>query len=108
MTYLTNLGLAALLALAVPASTAAAQTDQNSGPKSAPSRDAGDQFKSGAQDLGKGFDRIGEGFKQGAIQAWEAVKSGAETAGDKLNGRPAAAPKPAHTGAAPNEEPPSH
>lgn len=106
MTYLANLGLAALLVLAVPASTAAAQTNQNPGQKAAPSKDAGDQFKSGAQDLGKGFERLGEGFKQGAIQAWDAVKAGAETAGDKLNGRPAAAPKPGHAGAAPTE--PSH
>ncbi len=97
MRSVSQLVAVALLAVAVPASIAAAQNRQNPPVQVA---DAGDQFKAGADQLGKGFDKIGEGFKQGAIQAWEAVKAGAHAAGDKLNG--GSSSPPAHSSKAPS------
>ena len=100
MRFVSKLLVGALLAVAVPASIAAAQGNQNSPAQTA---DAGDQFKSGADQLGKGFEKIGEGFKQGAIQAWEAVKAGANAAGDKLNGHSSG--PPAHSSNPPSARP---
>jgi hypothetical protein len=108
MKFVSELVAVALLAVAVPASIAAAQNSQNPPAQTA---DAGDQFKAGADQLGNGFDKIGEGFKQGAIQAWEAVKAGAHAAGDKLNGHSssppahASKPPPAQPGASVNSGP---
>lgn len=108
MRSVSELVVVALLAVAVPASIAAAQNSQNPPAQTA---DAGDQFKSGADQLGNGFEKIGEGFKQGAIQAWEAVKAGGRAAGDKLNGHssspPAHASKPpsAQAGSSVKSEP---
>ena len=79
----------ALIALAIGSGAALAQsTDTN-----APSDGAADQLKSGAQRIGEGAEKIGEGIKQGAIQAWGAVKAGANAAGDKLNGSGSSQPK---------------
>jgi hypothetical protein len=58
------------------ATTAFAQSDQGS---------VSGQFKSGAQSIGQGAASIGEGIKNGAIKTWDAVKAGAQAAGDKFN-----------------------
>src|SRR5262249_42555622 len=108
MRSVSELVAVVLLAVAVPASIAAAQNSQNPPAQTA---DAGDQFKAGADQLGNGFEKIGEGFKQGAVQAWEAVKAGAHAAGDKLNGRSSSPPAhssnppPAHPGSSVKSEP---
>ncbi|HTZ78545.1 MAG TPA: hypothetical protein VMC10_11575 [Stellaceae bacterium] len=80
----------AVIALALASGAVHAQT--SSTPST--SGDVGDQFKEGAQSIGQGAERIGEGIKQGAIQAWDAVKAGANAAGEKLNGSAPAAPPP--------------
>lgn len=72
-------------------------------PSSAQNDLPGDQIKTGAQHIGEGASRIGEGIKQGAVQTWDAVKSGAETAADKLKGHPAAASQ-SQPSAPPSEE----
>jgi hypothetical protein len=44
-----------------------------------------EQFKIGLQHIGDGAQHVGEGIKQGAIHAWEAVKAGASAASEKLH-----------------------
>jgi hypothetical protein len=77
---------AAALALAVIVGSvpAMAQSSQGSAQPG-----AADQFKSAGQHISEAAQGIGQGIKQGAIQAWEAVKAGASAADAKLNGRPA-------------------
>jgi hypothetical protein len=60
--------------------------------------DAADQFKAAGRHIGDSAQAIGQGIKQGAIQAWEAAKAGASAAADKLSGRPAASAPPQTSG----------
>jgi hypothetical protein len=53
---------------------------------SASSSDPGDQFKSAGQHIGTAARQIGQGVKDGAVRTWEAVKAGANAAGQKLQG----------------------
>jgi hypothetical protein len=68
----------------------------------ASSDDVADQFKRGMQQIGDGARHVGEGIKQGAINAWEAVKAGAATAGQKLQ-QTGGAPKSGQPGASPGD-----
>jgi hypothetical protein len=47
---------------------------------------AGDQFKAAGQHIGTAARQIGEGVKEGAVRTWDAVKAGANAAGEKLSG----------------------
>lgn len=47
--------------------------------------DAAQQFKSGADRAGRGAAQIGQGFKQGAIVTWEAVRDGVASFVDRFN-----------------------
>ena len=78
---LAGIVLGALIVLATSSQAPNAQTSDKSG-----SGGVADQFQAGAQRIGEGATRIGEGIKQGAIQTWEAVKAGASAAADKLHG----------------------
>jgi hypothetical protein len=90
-------GFLVLVLMAAGAAPVLAQTDQGS---------VSDQFKNGAQSIGQGATSIGEGIKQGAIQTWDAVKAGAQAAGDKFNGdKPSSAPAPADRSAPPSSTP---
>lgn len=51
---------------------------------------AAQQFKSGADHLGRGAADIGEGLKQGAIVTWLALRDGAAAIASRLNGDRAA------------------
>jgi hypothetical protein len=53
---------------------------------SAPSSGPGDQFKAAGQNIGSAARQIGEGVKEGAVRTWDAVKAGADAAGQKLSG----------------------
>jgi hypothetical protein len=53
---------------------------------SASSGDPGDQFKSAGQHIGTAARQIGQGVKEGAVRTWDAVKAGANAAGQKLSG----------------------
>ena len=62
-----------------------ADSGQKPAQKSEPSSDSiSEQFKAGLQQIGDGAQHVGEGIKQGAIQAWEAVKAGASAASEKF------------------------
>ena len=78
--------LVAFVVLAAGVAIAGCQTNQASAEKNSPV----DDIKAGAQHIGEGASKIGEGIKQGAVKTWEAVKGGAETAADQLKGQPAA------------------
>jgi hypothetical protein len=75
-------GFLILVLMAVGAAPAVAQPEQGS---------VSDQFKNGAQSIGQGAASIGEGIKQGAVKTWDAVKAGAQAAGDKFNDKPSSA-----------------
>ncbi len=47
---------------------------------------AAQQFKSGADRLGRGAADIGEGIKQGAIVTWQALRHGATAIASRFNG----------------------
>lgn len=82
---------AAMVALAVAAAGPVAQADsaQKYASKDQSLFDsAAGQFSAGIHRIGDGAQHIGEGIKQGATGAWEAVKAGAAAANDKLKGKP--------------------
>jgi hypothetical protein len=84
---LAGIVLVALIVLATWGQAPNAQTSDKSGQKDGSSSGGvADQLRTGAQRIGEGATRIGEGIKQGAIQTWEAVKAGASAAADKLPG----------------------
>ncbi len=61
---------------------------------------AAQQFKSGADHLGRGAADIGEGIKQGAIVTWQALRDRAAEIATRFNGDRAA---PTHDPTAPPE-----
>jgi hypothetical protein len=61
---------------------AAAHADSNQRPES--NESVSGQFKEGAHRIGEGAVHIGEGIKQGAIDAWQATKAGVSAAADKV------------------------
>jgi hypothetical protein len=76
--------IAISLMMAVGSMSAMAQSNQGTAQP-----DATDQFKAAGRHIGDGAQAIGQGIKQGAIQAWEAAKAGASAAADKLKGQSA-------------------
>jgi hypothetical protein len=59
-------------------------------PSDPTSAGAAQQFKSGADHLGRGAADIGEGIKQGAIVTWQALRDGAAEVASRFNGDRAA------------------
>lgn len=82
----------AIFAMTAWAGVALAEGDQPEAPRpGSPAEQAAGQIKLGAQQIGQGAAQMGEGIRQGAIEAWEALKAGAAAAIDKFNGRQTAA-----------------
>jgi hypothetical protein len=75
--------IAFLLLSAAPLAQA---DDGGSPPSTAASSDPGDQFKAAGEHISAAAKQIGEGVKEGAVRTWNAVKAGANAAGQKLNG----------------------
>ncbi|MGO8917022.1 MAG: hypothetical protein ACLQJR_14050 [Stellaceae bacterium] len=102
MRLVAEASMVTLVALAGWAGTCAAQSGQNPAQKAgSPSDSATEHFKTGMKQIGDGAQHLGEGIKQGAIDAWEAVKAGASAASEKLHetqGTPKAAPSAAPSG----------
>ena len=69
----------ALVAITTIVGSAPAMSQSNQG--------AAEQFKSAGNNISAAAQGIGAGIKEGAIQAWEAVKAGAAAAADKLSGQ---------------------
>jgi hypothetical protein len=84
--------LAVLLLLS--AAPVARADDSGAPPSTATSSDPGVQFKAAGQHIGTAAKQIGEGVKEGAVRTWEAVKAGANAAGQKLNGESGSARSP--------------
>ncbi len=81
-----------VLLLLSAAPLALADESGSSPSTSAPSSGPGDQFKSAGQNIGSAARQIGEGVKEGAVRTWDAVKAGANAAGQKLSGDGTSAP----------------
>ena len=104
---LAGIVLVALIVLATWSQALNAQTSDKSGQNDGSSSGGvADQFRAGAQRIGEGATRIGEGIKQGAIQTWDAVKAGASAAADKLQSGKSA-PKSTVAPSPPNDAPPA-
>jgi hypothetical protein len=88
-------GLAVVVALAATAPC-------NAEPAQKKTDEISETLKSGAQQIGDGAQRIGEGIKDGAIYVWEALKAGASATSAKLSGNDTASSK---RGTAASEQP---
>jgi hypothetical protein len=84
MKTIAQSALVAFLLLA--AAPLALADDGGTAPPTAASSGPGDQFKAAGQHIGTAARQIGEGVKEGAIRTWDAVKAGANAAGEKLSG----------------------
>jgi hypothetical protein len=77
---------ALLVALLLSAAPLAWADESGASPSTAPISDPGDQFKAAGQNIGTAARQVGEGVKEGAVRTWDAVKAGADAAGQKLSG----------------------
>jgi hypothetical protein len=72
--------------LLLTAAPLALADDGGTAPPTATSSGPSDQFKAAGQNIGTAARQIGEGVKEGAVRTWDAVKAGANAAGEKLSG----------------------